>query len=107
MIRVLHLFSRPSTFQTEHSISLLTDPTAGLFQSATLTIGRGGEFRSALSAGANLRFGHSDLDMIHAWDPASFIAAVMSGLPVIFSPPGRFKRGTWSWLATTAYHDVH
>ena len=29
MIRVLHLFGRQSTFQTEHGVSLLTDPTMG------------------------------------------------------------------------------
>jgi len=107
MIRVLHLFCRPSTFQTEHGVSLLSDPTAGGFHSATLTIGRGGDFRSALGAAANLRFGHSGFELVHAWDARSFIAAVASGLPVIFSPPGRFRRGTWSWLATSAYHDVH
>src|SRR5690348_12794076 len=105
MIRVLHLFCRPGTFQTEHGVSLLTDPTGTQFQSATLTIGRGADFRSALGAGANLRFGHSAFDLIHAWDPAAFIAAVASGLPVVFSPARRFKRGTWSWLATAAYHD--
>src|SRR6476469_4915994 len=100
MIRVLHLFSSPSTFQTEHGVSLLTDPTSNPFHSVTLTIGRGRDFRSALGAGANLRFGHSAFDLIHAWDPAAFMAAVFSGLPVVFSPQERFKRGTWSWRAT-------
>jgi len=107
MIRVLHLFSRETTFQTEHGISLLTDPTRSAFQTFTLTIGRGCNFRSALGAGATLRFSHSGFDLIHAWDPAAFIAAVASGLPVIFSPGEPVKRGSWSWLATAAYSDVH
>jgi glycosyltransferase involved in cell wall biosynthesis len=106
MIRVLHLFGRQSTFQAEHGVSLLTDPTSQTFQSASLTIGRGGDFRSTLGAGANLRFSHSDFDLIHAWDAQAFIAAVVSGLPVVFSPSQRFGRGTWSWLAAAAYHDV-
>jgi len=58
MIRVLHLFCRPGTFQTEHGVSLLTDPTSNQFQSATLTIGRGGDFSSAIGAADNIRFGH-------------------------------------------------
>ena len=107
MIRALHLFGSPGTFQTEHGVSLLTDPTSNPFQAATLTIGRGGDFRSALGAGTNLRFGHSAFDLVHAWDPAAFMAAVVSGLPVVFSPSERFKRGTWSWLATAAYHEVY
>jgi glycosyltransferase involved in cell wall biosynthesis len=107
MIRVLHLFSRQPTLQTEHGVSLLTDPTRNEFQSATSTIGRGGQFRSVLGAGAALRFAHSGLDLIHAWDPPAFVAAVASGLPVVFSPTVRVKRGSWSWLATAAYADVH
>src|SRR5689334_7300617 len=106
MIRVLHLFCRQSVFQTEHGVSLLTDPTSQEFQCTSMTIGRGGHFRSALGAGAYLRFGHVGFDLIHAWDPEAFIAAVMSGLPVVFSPSRRLGRGTWSWLATAAYHDV-
>ena len=107
MSRVLHLFSRETTFQTEHGISLLTDPTRSTFQTVTLTIGRGCNFRSALGAGATLRFSHSGFDLIHAWDPSAFIAAVASGLPVVFSPSEPVKRGSWSWLATAAYSDVH
>jgi glycosyltransferase involved in cell wall biosynthesis len=107
MIRVLHLFSRQPTFQTEHGVSLLTDPTNGQFQSATSTIGRGGHFRSVPGAGATLRYAHAGLDLIHAWDPAAFIAGVASGLPVVFSPTFHVKRGSWSWLASAAYGDVH
>ena len=107
MIRVLHLFGVQSTFQTEHGVLLLTDPTGQDLRSASLTVGRGGDFRSTLGAAASLRFGHSGFDLIHAWDPQAFIAAVASGLPVVFSPERRFPRGTWSWLATNAYHDVH
>src|SRR5690242_20042392 len=105
MIRVLHLFGVESSFQTEHGVSLLTDPAGRELRSASLTIGRGGDFRSTLGAAASLRFGHPAFDLIHAWDAPAFIAAVASGLPVVFSPERRLGRGTWSWLATAAYHD--
>ncbi|HEY8751859.1 MAG TPA: glycosyltransferase [Tepidisphaeraceae bacterium] len=107
MIRVLHLLSRDTTYQTEHGVSLLTDPANDGFRAIALTIGRGGDFRSAVTAAATLRFGHPGFDLIHTWDPAAFIAAVASGAPVVYSPSEIVKPGTWSWLATAAYPDVN
>ncbi|HSZ56969.1 MAG TPA: glycosyltransferase [Tepidisphaeraceae bacterium] len=109
MLRALQLLStdrESSSFAEARGAMMLADNSTEACRSLVLTIGRGGDYRSAPEAAIRLRFAHA-FNLVHAWDPPALMAALGTGLPVVFSVSGRMSRGTWSWLAAMAYRDVH
>jgi glycosyltransferase involved in cell wall biosynthesis len=109
MLRVLQLISRDHeslSLAASRGSMMLADNSSDDCRSLVLTIGRGGDYRNAAEAAVRLRFAHA-FNLIHAWDPPALMGSLATGLPVVFSAFGRISRGTWSWLAAMAYHDVH
>lgn len=108
MIRVLQLCSvdpGASGPGAEDWAALVNSELRGSIGALLLRIGRGGEFRNPVEASLRLRFAH-DFNLVHAWDSAALMAAIASGLPVIYSPSSTLSRGTWAWLAAMAYSEV-
>ena len=105
MIRVLHLVGSDPLVSTSMGVEILSHRTAQL-RSAVFRIGRGGDFRSALSAAATLRFSPVPFDLIHAWDRDSFLAAIGSGGPVVYTVDSPLSTGESSWLAASAAPNI-
>jgi glycosyltransferase involved in cell wall biosynthesis len=108
MLRILELIGHDSEaagLQAYRGAMMLANNSTDGFRSLLMTIGRGGDYRNAAEAAVRLRFAHS-FHVVHAWDAPALVAALGSGLPVVFNAPARLSRGTWSWLATMAYRDV-
>jgi len=105
MIRVLHLVGPDASVSTSTGVAILSRPDEQM-RSAVFRIGKGGDFRNALSAAATLRFAPVPFDLIHAWDRAAFLAAVGSGGPVVLSIDTALSTGEISWLAAAAVPNV-
>jgi glycosyltransferase involved in cell wall biosynthesis len=87
MVRVLHLFSRTPDFQAERGAAILAREGGSGFSIASRSIGRGGDYRSALFAFFALRGKvDSDFDVIHLWDMRAFAAMPALSGNIIFSP---------------------
>jgi glycosyltransferase involved in cell wall biosynthesis len=105
MIRVLHLVGSETSVSTSIGVAILSRPDEQM-RSAVFRIGRGGDFRNALSAAATLRFAPVPFDLIHAWDRGAFLAAVGSGGPIVYSVDTPLSTGEFSWLAAASVPNV-
>src|SRR5690349_11975610 len=86
-IRVLHLLGRSPDFPTERAAAALRQGLGAGFNVTTHAIGRGGDYRNALSAILGLRGRSRESDLIHAWDETALAAAAVSGAGRILYTP--------------------
>jgi glycosyltransferase involved in cell wall biosynthesis len=105
MIRVLHLVGPNASVATSTGVGILSRASEQM-KSAVFRIGRGGDFRSALSAAATLRFAPVPFNIVHAWDRDAFLAAIGGGGPVVYSVDTALSTGELSWLAAAAAPNV-
>lgn len=107
MARVLHLFDFHPDFQTRTGVAQLAARDG--INHKMRTIGRGGDFTTAVSALLHLRRDLELIDIIHAWGSAALAAAAFgSGRRVIYSPTHFPSRQEIRWLrAILTARDVH
>jgi hypothetical protein len=105
-IRVLHLLSTNTDFQTRRTHELLCQQAGGDFDSHTRTIGRGGDFRNVAIAAIQLR--GADSQIVHAWGQSALTAAAFAGATrVLFSPDTSMPQTSIGWIrAVMDYRNV-
>jgi glycosyltransferase involved in cell wall biosynthesis len=98
MVRILHLLPAPADYQTETAVAQLTGG-GGKIKSEVRTLGRGGDFSSAMAAIIALRRQGAGADLIHAWgETALSVAAIGASQPIVYSPTEFPRRRAVRWL---------
>jgi glycosyltransferase involved in cell wall biosynthesis len=98
MLHVLHLLSASADYQTETAVAQL-GRGGGDINYDLRTVGRGGNFSSAISAIIAIRRQRTSADLIHAWgETALSVAAIGCGQPIIYSPAEFPRRRALQWL---------
>lgn len=107
MIRVLHLLSSDSDFQTRRTHACLRRDIGAEFSIETRTIGRGCHWRDWPSSVFNLR--KHPADIVHAWGVPALTAAAFAGAGRIFFSPTAFAGPrAVRWVASVmGYRNVH
>ena len=96
-------------FSARRCSALLRKALGGEFPSQIRSIGRGGDYRNLARAAVSLRAGRGPaFELVHAWDLRSFVAALFSSLPTVFSPSEPLTSRAARWLRLAApRHSVH
>jgi glycosyltransferase involved in cell wall biosynthesis len=104
---VLLLTASRSDLQTRRLVACLRDRLGEPWRPVVRTIGRGGDWRSAVAAARGLRRG-GEWNVVHAWGlEALWAAALAARCPILWTPVGAVGRSDCRWLrAIRAYRPV-
>jgi glycosyltransferase involved in cell wall biosynthesis len=100
MVHVLHLLSVSADYQAQTAVAQLAGDGVEI-RSDIRTLGRGGDFSSAMAGIIALRRRRAGGDLIHAWgETALSVAAIGQGQPIVYSPAEFPRTRTVRWLSS-------
>ena len=99
MVHVIHLLGPQAGPEAERDSRLLTAAPGRSFPITVRRIGRGGDYRHWTTAAATLRLGSAPMfDLIHVWDTTALLAALVAGVPIVFTIPQPLSARDRRWI---------